>query len=39
MSEVIASINQITLRRMAQNMVKRVDACFQENDGHFQQLL
>jgi hypothetical protein len=39
MSEVIASINQRTLRRMAQNMVKRVDACIQENDGHFRHLL
>jgi hypothetical protein len=29
-SEAIASINQRTLRRVAQNMVKRVNACIQE---------
>jgi hypothetical protein len=37
--EVIASINQRTLRRVAQNMAKRVNACIQENCGHFQHLL
>jgi exopolysaccharide biosynthesis protein len=36
-SEAIASINQRTLRRVAQNMVKRVNACIRENGGHFQQ--
>jgi hypothetical protein len=35
-SEAIACINQRTLRRVAQNMVKRVNACIQENGGHFQ---
>jgi hypothetical protein len=39
MSEAIASVNQRTLRRVAQNMVQRVNAGVQENDGHFQQLL
>jgi hypothetical protein len=38
-SEAIASINQRTLRGVAQNMVKRVNACIQENGGHFQHLL
>jgi hypothetical protein len=38
-SEAIASINQITLRRVAQNMVKQVNACIQENGGHYQHLL
>jgi hypothetical protein len=38
-SEAIASINQRNLRRVAQNMVKGVNACIQENGGHFQHLL
>jgi hypothetical protein len=38
-AEAIASINQRTLRRVAQNMVKRVNACIQGNGGHFQRLL
>jgi hypothetical protein len=38
-SEAIAGINQRTLRRVAQNMLKRVNAYIQENGGHFQQLL
>jgi hypothetical protein len=38
-SEAIASINQRTLRRVAQNVVKRVNACTQENGGHFQHSL
>jgi hypothetical protein len=38
-SEAIASINQRTLRRVAENMVKRVNACIQENVGHFKHLL
>jgi hypothetical protein len=37
--ENIASINQRTLRRVAENMKKRVSACIQDNGGHFQQLL
>jgi hypothetical protein len=37
-SEVIASINQSTLRRVAQNTMKRVNAWILENDGHFQHL-
>jgi hypothetical protein len=38
-SEAIASLNQRTLLRVAQNMVKRVNAYIQENGGHFQHLL
>jgi hypothetical protein len=38
-SEATASINQRTLRRVAQNTVKRVNACIQENGGHFQHFL
>jgi hypothetical protein len=38
-SEATESINQRTLRRVAENMVKRVNACIQENDGQFQHLL
>jgi hypothetical protein len=38
-SEATASINQRTLRRVVQNMVKRVNVCIQENGGHFQHLL
>jgi hypothetical protein len=38
-SEATASINQRTLHRVAQNMVKRVNACIQENGGYFQHLL
>jgi hypothetical protein len=38
-SEAIASINQRTLRRAAQNTVKRVNARIQENGGHFQHVL
>jgi hypothetical protein len=38
-SEDIASINQRTLHRVAQNMVKRVNACIQENGGHLKHLL
>jgi hypothetical protein len=37
-SKAIASINQGTLRRVARNMVKGVNACIQENGGHFQHL-
>jgi hypothetical protein len=36
-SEPVASINQRTLRRVAQNKAERVNACIQENHGHFQQ--
>jgi hypothetical protein len=38
-SEAIANINHRTLHRVAQNMVKRVNACIQENGRHFQHLL
>jgi hypothetical protein len=38
-SEAIASINHRTLRRVAQNMVKQMNACIRENGGHFQHLL
>jgi hypothetical protein len=38
-SEAIASINHRTLRQVAQNMAKRVNALIQENGGHFQRLL
>jgi hypothetical protein len=38
-SEATASINQRTPRWMAQNMVKRLNACIQENCGHIQHLL
>jgi hypothetical protein len=37
-SDAIVSINQRSLRRVAQNMVKRLNACIQENGGHFQHL-
>jgi hypothetical protein len=35
----IASVNQRTLGRVAQNMVKQVNVCIQENGGHFQHFL
>jgi hypothetical protein len=38
-SEDIESINQRTLLRVAQKMVKRVNACIRENGGHFQHRL
>jgi hypothetical protein len=38
-SEATANINQRTLHGVAQNMVERVNAYFQENGGHFQRLL
>jgi carbon monoxide dehydrogenase subunit G len=37
-SGAVASMHQRTLHRVAQNMVKRVNACIQENGGHFQRL-
>jgi hypothetical protein len=37
-SEASAIINQITVRRVTQDMVKRVNVCIQENGGQFQQL-
>jgi hypothetical protein len=39
MSEAIASIHQRTSHQVAQNMVKLVNACIQENGEHFQHLL
>jgi hypothetical protein len=38
-SEATASLNQRTLRRVTQNMVKRVNAWIQKNGGHFQDIL
>jgi hypothetical protein len=38
-SEAIGSINQRPLRRVAQNTVKLVNTCIQENGGHVQNLL
>jgi hypothetical protein len=38
-SEATASKNQRSLRRVAQNKVKWVNACIQENGGHFQHIL
>jgi hypothetical protein len=38
-TEAVANINQRTLRRVAQSMVNRANACIQENSGHFQHLL
>jgi hypothetical protein len=32
-SDAIAGINQSTLRRVVQNMVKRLNACIQGNGG------
>jgi hypothetical protein len=37
--EATAIINQRTLRRVAENMAKRVNGCIQHNGGHFQYLL
>jgi hypothetical protein len=38
-SQATASINQRNLRRVAQNVVKLVNVCIQENGGHFQYIL
>jgi hypothetical protein len=38
-SEAIAGTNQRTIRRVAQNMVKRMNAYIQQNGGHFLRLL
>jgi hypothetical protein len=35
----VAGIDQQTLRKVAKNNVKKVNACFQEGEGHFQKLL
>jgi hypothetical protein len=35
----VTSINEQTLRNVARNIVKRVDACMHEGGGHFQHLL
>jgi hypothetical protein len=35
----VNSINEQTLRKVARNIVKRVDACLHEGGGHFQHLL
>jgi hypothetical protein len=35
----VTSINEQTLRNVASNFVKRVDACLHEGGGHFQHLL
>jgi hypothetical protein len=35
----VNSVNEQTLRNVAWNIVKRVDACLYEGGGHFQHLL
>ena len=35
----IKEVNERTLRKVARNMVKRVDKCIEINGHHFQQLL
>ena len=38
-TRVIDEINERTLRKVARNMVKRVDKCIEMNGHHFQHLL
>jgi len=38
-TRVIEEVNEITLRKVARNMVKRVDKCIEMNGYHFQHLL
>jgi len=38
-TRVIEEVNEITLRKVARNMVKRVDKCIEMNGHHFQHLL
>jgi len=35
----IEEVNEITLRKVARNMVKRVDKCIEMNGYHFQHLV
>jgi hypothetical protein len=38
-TRAIEEVNERTLRKVARNMVKRVDKCTEMNGHHFQQLL
>jgi len=38
-NRAIEEVNDITLRKVARNMVKRVDKCIEMNGHHFQHLL
>jgi hypothetical protein len=38
-TRVIEEVNERTLRKVARNMVKRVDKCIEMNGHHFQHLL
>jgi hypothetical protein len=38
-SRAIEEVNEITLRKFARNMVKRVDKCIEVNGHNFQHLL
>jgi hypothetical protein len=37
--QTITNIDPETLRKVARNTLKRVDACLQEGGGHFQHLV
>jgi len=38
-TRAIEEVNEIILRKVARNMVKRVDKCIEKNEHHFQHLL
>ena len=38
-TRAIEEVNERTLRKVARNMVKRVDRCIEINEHHFQHLL
>jgi hypothetical protein len=38
-TRAIEEVNKRTLRKVARNMVKRVDKCIEMNEHHFQHLL
>ena len=38
-TRAIEEVNERTLRKVARNMVKRVDKCIEKNGHHFQHLL
>jgi len=38
-AKMIIEVNKGTLRKVARNMVKRVDKCIEMNGHHFQHLL
>jgi len=38
-TRAIEEVNEITLRKVVRNMVKRVDKCIEMNGHHFQHLL